>query len=82
MPAQDMFWGDRYGVVTDPYGHKWSFAMSSSVRNGTTFSASQIHPGWGALSLPQTPFTLCSGRLRQRECGRRSLGQMSKWLKK
>ena len=26
MPATDMFWGDRYGVVTDPYGHKWSFA--------------------------------------------------------
>jgi PhnB protein len=26
MPAQDMFWGARYGVVTDPYGHKWAFA--------------------------------------------------------
>jgi len=26
MPAMDMFWGDRYGVVTDPFGHKWSFA--------------------------------------------------------
>ncbi|MDR3639535.1 MAG: VOC family protein [Isosphaeraceae bacterium] len=26
MPAQDMFWGDRYGIVTDPYGHKWSLA--------------------------------------------------------
>ena len=26
MPAQDMFWGDRYGAVTDPFGHKWSFA--------------------------------------------------------
>jgi PhnB protein len=26
MPAQDMFWGDRYGLVTDPFGHKWSFA--------------------------------------------------------
>jgi PhnB protein len=25
MPAQDMFWGDRYGMVTDPFGHKWSF---------------------------------------------------------
>jgi PhnB protein len=25
MPAMDMFWGDRYGIVTDPYGHKWSF---------------------------------------------------------
>lgn len=26
MPAMDAFWGDRYGVVIDPYGHKWSFA--------------------------------------------------------
>jgi len=26
MPATDMFWGDRYGKVTDPYGHEWSFA--------------------------------------------------------
>ena len=26
MPAADMFWGDRYGMVTDPYGHQWSFA--------------------------------------------------------
>jgi PhnB protein len=26
MPAADMFWGDRYGVVCDPYGHKWAFA--------------------------------------------------------
>jgi PhnB protein len=26
MPATDMFWGDRYGVVIDPYGHQWSFA--------------------------------------------------------
>ena len=26
MPAQDMFWGDRYGQVVDPFGHLWSFA--------------------------------------------------------
>jgi PhnB protein len=26
MPAQDMFWGDRYGQVKDPFGHTWSFA--------------------------------------------------------
>jgi PhnB protein len=26
MPPMDMFWGDRYGVVTDPYGHQWSIA--------------------------------------------------------
>jgi PhnB protein len=27
MPASDMFWGDRYGVVIDPFGHKWSFGQ-------------------------------------------------------
>ena len=26
MPPQDMFWGDRYGVVVDPFGHTWSLA--------------------------------------------------------
>jgi uncharacterized glyoxalase superfamily protein PhnB len=26
MPAADMFWGDRYGLVTDPFGHSWSIA--------------------------------------------------------
>ncbi len=26
MPATDMFWGDRYGVVEDPFGHRWSLA--------------------------------------------------------
>jgi PhnB protein len=26
MPAADMFWGDRYGQVKDPWGHSWSIA--------------------------------------------------------
>ena len=26
MPAADMFWGDRYGKVIDPFGHHWSIA--------------------------------------------------------
>ncbi len=26
MPVAEMFWGDRYGRVMDPYGHHWSFA--------------------------------------------------------
>ena len=26
MPMCDMFWGDRYGVVEDPFGHSWSIA--------------------------------------------------------
>jgi uncharacterized glyoxalase superfamily protein PhnB len=26
MPLADMFWGDRYGKVVDPYGHHWAIA--------------------------------------------------------
>ena len=26
MPVADMFWGDRFGQVTDPFGHKWNLA--------------------------------------------------------
>ncbi|NHZ92924.1 VOC family protein [Massilia sp. CCM 8733] len=26
MPPADMFWGDRYCMVKDPYGHSWSIA--------------------------------------------------------
>ena len=26
MPAADMFWGDRYGQLVDPFGHRWSMA--------------------------------------------------------
>lgn len=26
FPLQDCFWGDRYGQLEDPFGHKWSLA--------------------------------------------------------
>jgi len=26
MPVADMFWGDRYGRLEDPFGHQWSVA--------------------------------------------------------
>jgi len=26
MPMSDMFWGDRYGVLEDPFGHSWAVA--------------------------------------------------------
>lgn len=26
MPVEDMFWGDRYAIIEDPFGHKWSVA--------------------------------------------------------
>jgi PhnB protein len=26
MPLRDMFWGDRFGKVLDPFGHEWGMA--------------------------------------------------------
>ncbi len=26
MPAEDSFWGDRYGQIKDPFGHIWAIA--------------------------------------------------------
>ncbi|HZI94659.1 MAG TPA: VOC family protein [Patescibacteria group bacterium] len=26
MPIADMFWGDRFGKLEDPFGHQWSLA--------------------------------------------------------
>ncbi len=33
MPLADQFWGDRYGIVEDPSGHRWS--MASHVQDVT-----------------------------------------------
>jgi len=27
MPLTNMFWGDRYGKVTDPFGHHWGLSQ-------------------------------------------------------
>lgn len=24
MPVAEMFWGERYGIVRDPFGHRWA----------------------------------------------------------
>jgi PhnB protein len=34
MPLADMFWGDRYGKVEDPFGHLWS--IGTHVRDVTS----------------------------------------------
>lgn len=46
MPVADMFWGDRYGTIEDPWGHKWGIAthqrevspeeMAEAMRNMPT----------------------------------------------
>ncbi len=27
MPLENQFWGDRYGQLVDPFGHRWSISM-------------------------------------------------------
>jgi PhnB protein len=27
QPLQDTFWGERYGQITDPFGHQWGLAQ-------------------------------------------------------
>ncbi|WP_353062805.1 VOC family protein [Tunturibacter psychrotolerans] len=31
MPLADQFWGDRYGQLNDPFGHRWSMAQRKVV---------------------------------------------------
>ena len=31
MPVSDQFWGDRYGIIADPFGHHWSIATPGKV---------------------------------------------------
>jgi len=31
MPVTDMFWGDRFGQLQDPFGHSWSIATRKEV---------------------------------------------------
>jgi PhnB protein len=40
MPVADMFWGDRYGQLEDPFGHHWSIATHIA-----DFSTEEIEQG-------------------------------------
>jgi PhnB protein len=31
MPPEDMFWGDRYSKVTDPFGHSWALMTNKET---------------------------------------------------
>ena len=32
MPVADMFWGDRFGKLIDPFGHEWGMATHMEDR--------------------------------------------------
>ncbi len=39
MPIADMFWGDRYGKLEDPFGHRWSIATHMEDLTGEEIAA-------------------------------------------
>ena len=45
MPVQEMFWGDRFGQLEDPFGHRWSVA--THVRD---LSSEEIRQGMARMS--------------------------------
>jgi PhnB protein len=51
MPVTDMFYGDRYGRLMDPFGHFWSVAthkkdVSPEQIKETAESIYRSTPGW------------------------------------
>ena len=56
MALDDMFWGDRYGKLVDPFGHYWSIAAPSkplSPENMQQLMQEQMATAFGAGSSDQ-----------------------------
>ncbi len=45
MPLADMFWGDRYAQLEDPFGHRWSVATHTR-----DLSPAEIQAAMGKMS--------------------------------
>ena len=50
MPPADMFWGDRYGVLEDPFGHRWSIATHTRDVTAAEMEQAMRGPGQGGAA--------------------------------
>ena len=48
-PLEDAFWGDRYGKVTDPFGHEW--AIATRVKDLTPEEMDKAGREWMAKAM-------------------------------
>ncbi len=48
MPVADMFWGDRYGQLEDPFGHIWSVATHKEDLTPEEIAERAKREGFGA----------------------------------
>lgn len=51
MPIADMFWGDRYGQVVDPFGHVWG--LSTHVEDVSPAEMEKRSKEWAAQMAEQ-----------------------------
>ena len=51
-PLEDAFWGDRYGKVTDPFGHEWGIA--TRVKELSAEEMEKAGKEWMAKAAQQT----------------------------
>ena len=58
MPPMDMFWGDRYCQVEDPFGHVW--AIATHLKDMTARQMKQA----ALTAMPPPPAGLTAGRPR------------------
>ena len=42
MPVMDMFWGERYGQLRDPFGHIWSIATQTKPEPGRNTGSGEL----------------------------------------
>jgi uncharacterized glyoxalase superfamily protein PhnB len=45
MPPMDMFWGDRFGQIEDPFGHVWSIATHLKDMTAREMKAAAMSAG-------------------------------------
>jgi uncharacterized glyoxalase superfamily protein PhnB len=51
FPLEDAFWGDRYGKVTDPFGHEWG--IGTRVKDLSDAEMRQAAEAWMAKAAQQ-----------------------------
>src|SRR5207249_9778027 len=51
MPLADQFWGDRYGKITDPFGHNWGLAQHVEDRKSTRLNSSHVSISYAVFCL-------------------------------
>jgi len=63
MPLGDMFWGDRYGVVIDPFGQVWGIGThvkdlspEETMKAGREWAAKNMPPGGQRPNQTQASF--------------------------